>query len=220
MKTRVYLIRHVEAEGNTKLFFQGQTDTDVCGEGWEQLKKLAEQCRNYHFDAIYSSPLSRTRRTADAANKYHSLPVIIDKGVIEINGGSWEGRNWAEISRLYPDLKEIWNDRPWDFCAPGGEPMRGVYARIWKAVTRIAAKHQGGQICVVSHGCAMRNFLCRALGKPIEELNSVPRVSNASISIIDFDFSEDGEPETHVLKLDDNSYLGEPVGSAPKGWGK
>jgi broad specificity phosphatase PhoE len=219
--TRMYLIRHVEAEGNTKLFFQGQTDTDVSGDGIKQLEKLAEQCRYYHFDALYSSPLLRTRRTAQAANRYHGLPMIIDDGIIELDAGQWERVDWGELRRKYPELCQIWDDRPWDFCAPGGEPIRSMYDRIWKAMVRIAAKHKGQQICVVSHGCASRSFLCHALGKPIEGLNNVPRLSNAAINIIDFDFPETGgEPFTQVVGLNDTSYLGELAADAAKGWGK
>ena len=64
--TRVILVRHCEAQGNTDGTFQGRTDCDISGNGETQLELVALRCRNMPIDVIYSSPLKRAYRTAEA----------------------------------------------------------------------------------------------------------------------------------------------------------
>ncbi len=212
MMTRVLLVRHCEAQGNFKRVFQGHTDAEISENGKVQLELLSVRCRNMEIDAIYSSPLKRAYQTAEAVNTYHRLPIQIDAGLIEIDGGCWEGQLWEKLPELYPEDARAWNARPCDFAPEGGEPMRSVYDRIWNAVTGIVRKNPGKNICVTSHGCAIRNFLCRAMGKPIEELNDVDWCDNTAISIIDFD--EGMNP--HIVLLNDSSHLTEETSTFAK----
>lgn len=201
--TRIILVRHCEAQGNTLGVFQGHTDSDISGNGAAQLDLLGVRCRNMPIDAIYSSPLKRAYQTAEAINQYHNLPIQIDPRLIEINGGEWEGKSWDEREVLCPEQSKIWNTRPFEFSPEGGETMRDVYERIWDAITDIVRKNQEKTVCVASHGAAIRNFLCRALNKPIEELNDVGWSDNTGISIIDFD----ADSHSNVVSMNDASHL-------------
>ena len=71
--TRILLVRHCEAEGNTNGRFQGSSDCGISGNGEKQLELLALRLRNIRMDSIYSSPLKRARMTAEAINRYHHL---------------------------------------------------------------------------------------------------------------------------------------------------
>lgn len=73
--TTIYLVRHCEAMGNINRIFQGHTDEEISDNGRLQLEKLAERFRDIHLDALYSSPLKRAYRTAEAVNRYHQLPI-------------------------------------------------------------------------------------------------------------------------------------------------
>lgn len=201
--TRIYLIRHTEAEGNTRRLFQGHYDGAVSENGRLQLEKLRQRCREYPFAAIYSSPLKRAMETARAARGERKLPIETDERLMEICGGRWEGKPWGEIPQLYPEENRLWEHEPWNFEPEGGEPMRSVYARMRQIVTEIARKNPGRTVCVVSHGCAIRNFLCWAQGWPIERLPDVPWVDNTAVSVIDFDDAL----TPHVCVLGDNSHL-------------
>jgi broad specificity phosphatase PhoE len=185
--TRVYLIRHAEAHGNIGRVFQGHSDGDVSENGIKQLQRLSERCRSLNFDAIYSSPLQRAYKTAQAANLHHGLPIITLDSLKEINGGHWEGKLFKELPVLFPDEHDIWENEPWNFNVQGGESMQEVFERIWGAVQGIVISHPNQSVCVVSHGCAIRNFLCRAYAKELCELNTIDWCDNTAISIIDFD---------------------------------
>lgn len=185
--TRIYLVRHCEARGNADRVFQGSTDADISERGVRQLEKLSERFRSVKLDAIYSSPLRRALCTADAINRYHGLSITIEPEIREINGGHWEGRKWSDFPILFPDEARDWNLAPYRFAPEGGEPMTSVYDRMKKAVCEIARREKNRRIAVVSHGCAIRNFLCFAHGYPIERLNDIDWSDNTGVSVIEFD---------------------------------
>lgn len=200
--TRIYLVRHAEAMGNVEEFFQGQTDCELSEKGKKQLELLAERFRDIPIEAIYSSPLKRTIDTAEAVNKYHNLPIIRDKGLIEINGGVWEGKPWADLPKLYPVEHDLWQNKMQDFYIADGERMTEVFERVKNAVNKIAAENDGRTIAVVSHGCALRNFLCYAMGKPISALKDVGWSDNTAVSLVEY---ENGVPK--IIFKNSNDHL-------------
>ena len=202
---RILLIRHCETEGNLLHVFQGQNDTPVSARGQEQLTLLALRCRNMPIDVIYTSPLGRAVKTAEAVNTYHRVPIKPHAGLLEIHGGIWEGNPIEPFAEAHPEDERAWSERPWEFSPEGGESMREVYARVWKAVREIVAAEPGRNVCIVSHGCAIRNILCQALGKPIEALNDVGWGTNTAISVIDF--LPDGAVD--VVAMNDASHIPE-----------
>lgn len=187
MVTTVYLIRHAQAEGNEKRLFQGHYDGAVSEMGWRQLDQLAEYCRDLPLEAVYSSPLTRAVETAKAVNRYHGLPLQLREGLIEINGGDWEGKPWDCFPVDYPEQNRNWEQFPWLFEAPNGETMRQVYDRVVKAVLEIVRENLGKTVAIVSHGCAIRNFLTFAKGLPVEGISQVGWCDNTAISKITFD---------------------------------
>ncbi|PWL71626.1 MAG: histidine phosphatase family protein [Clostridiales bacterium] len=185
--TTVYLIRHAQAEGNEKRLFQGHYNGAVSEMGWRQLDQLAEYCRDLPLGAVYSSPLTRAVETAKAVNRYHGLPLQLRDGLIEINGGDWEGKPWDCFPVDYPEQNRNWEQFPWLFEAPNGETMRQVYDRIVKTVLEIVRENPGKTVAIVSHGCAIRNFLTFAKGLPVEGISQVGWCDNTAISKITFD---------------------------------
>lgn len=210
--TRIYLIRHAEAEGNVKRVFQGHIDADISVNGEKQLEKLSKRFAHVHLDALYASPLRRAYKTAQAVDFAQHLPIITLKGLMEINGGCWEGRPFRELPELFPQDNETWLKRPWDFAPQDGEPMRQVYARMWETVSSIARKHPGKTVGVASHGCAIRNYLCRARGWPIERLNDISWCDNTAVSIIEY--RNDGQVQ--ITMENDASHLDEELSTFAK----
>ena len=62
--TKIYLIRHAEAEGNLYRRIQGHWDGSITPLGLQQIDALAQRFRREHIDALYCSDLSRARATA------------------------------------------------------------------------------------------------------------------------------------------------------------
>ena len=102
--TEIYVIRHVQAEGNLYRHMQGHWDGDVTAVGVRQRDALAERFKDIPVDAIYSSDLWRARFTASAITKYHDLPIRTDRRLREINIGPWEAEPFANIVWSQPEL--------------------------------------------------------------------------------------------------------------------
>ena len=204
MFTDVYIVRHCEAFGNVTKVFQGVSDFDVTPRGQAQLDLLAERFKTVKLDAIYSSPLLRAKKTAQAINKHHNLPIKINDKLIEIDGGEIEGVCWVDFPITRPVIEYHWLMEPHKFHVPGGEPMTNVYKRSWEAVLDIVKYNRGKSVAIASHGCTIRNIICRAMGKPIEELNSVDWADNTGVYLLRF--SDNELPQ--IVYANDFSHLG------------
>ena len=95
--TTLYLIRHAEAEGNIERRFQGHYNGKISENGEKQLRYLKKRFRKIHLNAVYTSPLSRAVATAEAVNYYAELPLVLDAALMEICGGGFEGKKYAEL---------------------------------------------------------------------------------------------------------------------------
>lgn len=193
MKTRFIVVRHCEAYGNIKRVFNGVSDGDITENGRTQLGFLSERMKGEHFDAIYSSPLRRSVKTAKACNIEAKLPIHILNDLIEINGGKIESVPFADLPKMFPEEMRWWNLEPHNFKIENGESMLHVYERMRNAVLMLNERHFGQSVLLASHGCAIRNLLCWAHGWPIERLNDIDWGENTCVSAIDVD--ENGIPE-------------------------
>ncbi len=205
--TELYIVRHCEAQGNILKTFQGITDYDITPCGAKQLECLAERFKNIKPDVIYSSPLKRAYKTAQAINKYHNLPINIKEKLIEIDGGEIEGISWVDFPTTRPVTEYYWNMEPHKFYVTGGEPMTSVYERAGEVMWELVRENPGKRIAVASHGCTIRNMLCQAMGRPIEELNTVDWADTTGVFLLRFD--KEKLPE--ILLFNDISHLPEEL---------
>ncbi len=183
----VYIVRHCEAQGNLTKRFQGQIDHDITETGALQLKYLAKRFDDVHIDKIYSSPLVRARKTAQAVADTKGLPVILDDGLKELHVGMFENMLFEDFKKDHKQHCENWINTPWNFEAPKGESMRSLYERMWTAVQKIAAENQGKTVLITSHGCAIRNLLCRVLYNDIERMCEIGIGNNTAVTKLIFE---------------------------------
>ncbi len=183
--TRVFLIRHAEAEGNIYRRAQGQYDGAVSAKGLRQIDALAERFRDEKLDALYASDLRRTLATAGAITKYHALPLQPEPRLREINLGSWEDVPFGDL--LYRDPVEMghFNDDPAAWRVSGAETFPALTERIRGVVTELAARHDGQTIVCVSHGMAIRSLLADIAGVPSGEIHRIPHGDNTAVSLLE-----------------------------------
>lgn len=200
--TKIYLIRHAEAEGNLYRRIQGHWDGSITPLGLQQIDALAQRFRREHIDALYCSNLSRARATAEAITRYHDIPAVVTPRLTEICMGVWEGRAWGDIEHDFPEQMRYFNTDPDRWSVPGCEPLRDVQKRMKHAIEDLAARHDGQTIVLVSHGMAIRAYLCTVLGIPNSEMATLPYGDNTSVSLL----LVDGE-RTTVEYYNDNRHL-------------
>src|SRR5437867_12093992 len=85
--TRLYLVRHAQSEENT-----GQDldtgDAGLTKVGREQAQRLGERLAQQKIDAIYASPLGRTRQTAAAIADACGLDIRVTADLREVTLGA------------------------------------------------------------------------------------------------------------------------------------
>lgn len=186
MVTTVYLVRHAAAQGNITKTFQGRIDADLCGYGYDQLKALTERFEGIHIDKLYSSPLKRARMTANAVKP--DMPIELCHDLMEIDGGGFENVKYCELPEKFPVEYDKWTYHMGEFEAPcGGESIVDVYERMSGALTEIARQNLGKTVAVVSHGCAIRTFLCFAKGLDYKDIMQVEWADNTAVAKLIFD---------------------------------
>lgn len=112
------------------------------------------------------TPLSRTRRTAEAifAAGYPPAPLAIEPGLIEQSLGEWHGLAHAELPpKLALPAHAFWplagTERP-----PGGESIADLIERVGPTMERLAEEHAGEDVVIVAHGGTIRAAAAHALG--------------------------------------------------------
>ena len=91
---------------------------------------------------------------------------------MEINGGLFEGKKWDELPLLYPDAYDLWANYHHKFEIEQGESMQQVFERMKNSILSIVNDNLHKTIAVISHGCAIRNFLCYANQLDFAELDN------------------------------------------------
>jgi broad specificity phosphatase PhoE len=158
-------MRHGQTEANLNgIVNGGGSDTPLLPGGRAKLKSVGDALNDVEFDACYSSPLGRTRRSAQIVlgqNKYWNNDaddIKIIKGLADINMGKAEGRSNSDILREYGAnaLKTGAINDP-DFKSPiGAETTYHFVKRFDKAMNSIVedkANHNR-TVFVVAHSSA------------------------------------------------------------------
>jgi len=195
--TRVYIIRHAEAQGNLFRRGQGHMDGRVTPKGEKQIDCLARRFKEIAVDAIYSSDMSRTIDTAGAILRTHPKLILrTDPALREINMGAWEDRAWGDIARENPDMLRYFNHDPDKWFVPGGESFEHLQKRITSAVYKIAARHDGQTVVIVSHGMAIRSLMCEISGIPSGESMTIAHCENTAVALLEISRKSDIADDT------------------------
>ena len=166
MRTTIYLIRHGECAGNREGLFRGRYDFLLNEVGIEQARSLAGELKGVHFDAVYSSPLSRALETAKAICEGREIEPIVEQGFNNIHLGAWEGKPKKEIAEKFPKEFRLWRTEPEKLRMAGAETLEKVQARAVKALARITEERMGEGFAVLTHRAVIKPLIAGILGIP------------------------------------------------------
>ncbi len=182
--TRIFLIRHGEAEGNLYRRAQGQFDTPLTPRGRAQAEALAARFADIRLDAVWSSDLARARETAEAAARGSGVTVRQDPRLREIALGVWEDMPWGNIEERWPEQLRYFSFEPHRWSVPGSETLESVQNRMEAAVLSLAEAWPDGTVAVASHGMAIRALLARVTGVRAEEIRRVQHPENTAVALL------------------------------------
>ncbi|MEA1872307.1 MAG: histidine phosphatase family protein [Chloroflexota bacterium] len=160
---KLILARHGETVWNVEKIYRGRTDVNLDEVGIKQAELLGKYLSNWELAAIYSSPLSRARDTANIIARYQKIGVQIAEGLIDFDYGEWQALPEQEAKRLYPSLLNEWHNNPHKVRMPGGESLEDVRKRAIEVVKDVLSNYQGC-VVLVSHRVVNKVLICSLLG--------------------------------------------------------
>lgn len=184
-KTRIYLIRHGEVEGDGTHRYNGHADVPLSKRGVAQYHQLKERLADKRISTCYTSDLSRCVVGAEIIGSHLGLTPVRERNLRELDIGIWEGKSWAELQSIYP---QEWQARLADivnYRVPQGESLTDLHNRIIPVINAIVGRHKGEDLLVVAHGGANRVILLNAIGAPLSALFNIEQ-DYCCLNIIDF----------------------------------
>lgn len=170
---RIYIIRHGETNLNITGNLQGHIDPELNQNGIDLAKITGEGLADVEFAYAITSPLKRAYVTAEniiRANKHKDIPLTVDKRLMEMAFGEWEGKC------TNPDNFELgidnWPDffhKPFEFVGcKGFEGCAKLIERCNPLLDEIIAKDgdTDKNMLLATHGCTVRALCNRFYDDP------------------------------------------------------
>jgi len=182
--TVFHLVRHGEHVLAGRVLAGRTPGVGLSERGRAEIAAVAERFAGEDIAALYSSPLQRTKETAEILSARLDLPVGYREDVIELDFGEWTGLSFDQVR-----AHQGWES--WRVCrsitaVPGGESMRQVQERAVGALLDLHRAHHNGTLIIVSHGDVIRAAVLFALGMPIDSYSRL-EIGLASTSTIRID---------------------------------
>ena len=172
----VYLVRHGETAWSLSGQHTGLTDLPLTPRGELEAIRLAERLKGIAFEKVFTSPLQRAVRTSQLSGL--SARAELDRDLLELNYGEYEGRRTSEIRAERPDW-QLFRDG-----CPGGESPQQVGARADRVVKRVRAIR--GNALIFSSGHILRVLSARWLGVE-PAAGRYLSLSTASLSVLGYE---------------------------------
>ncbi|GAC1438156.1 MAG: alpha-ribazole phosphatase [Sediminibacterium sp.] len=155
----IYLIRHT-TPAIAKGICYGQSDLDVTA----TFAAEAERTRVHlpvNIQTIYSSPLQRCRKLAEALFPQHQIQLHED--LKELHCGHWEMQPWDAIPKteMQPWMEDFVN-----VPVPGGESYTQLHQRVINCLQLIC--QEAGPVAIVAHGGVLRSIASHITNTPLK----------------------------------------------------
>jgi broad specificity phosphatase PhoE len=194
--TGVVFVRHGQADfPGKRLYCDDREDPGLTAHGLEQARHAAELLAGLQIDAVYASPMQRTRATAAAIVEATGAPLFLDDQLKERPFGIWDGLYFDDIARDYPEEFKAWKQDPVYFVPAGGEAINDHMSRVTGALRRIVAAHTGQLIVVVAHVGPIRMCITDALSMPLAAYRRLT-IDYGSLTRVEY-----GEQQNNLIYL-------------------
>ena len=211
-KKIVYFVRHGQSVGNVAPVFQS-LDSSLSKVGLKQAKFIAKRVSNLNFDKLISSPLIRTRQTAEAISQTTNKPIVFSDLFVEkirpssINGKSYDdsdakakSRAW-EASLVSEGLKIEDGENYNEITKRAGDALNFLYEQPEKIIV------------VVTHSYFLRVLVAKVLlGDTLspQSFNNFIKVistENTGITVLKFEGAFEQDPCWRLWIHNDHAHL-------------
>ncbi|NET72886.1 MAG: histidine phosphatase family protein [Sphaerospermopsis sp. SIO1G2] len=220
--TRVIIVRHGQSTYNIERRIQGRTDaSSLTEQGQSDATKTGKALSKIAFQAIYSSPLTRAKSTAEIIYSQlvdKSVTIQTTKSLVEVDLPLWAGMLSKDVQDKFPDDYQTWKTRPHEFKMVINDtqgtqehfPVLALYAQAKQFWQEILSRHSGETVLIVAHNGINRALISTALGIEPSGYHGLQQ-SNCNISVLNF---AGGLDDTVQLEsMNQTQHLGETLPS-------
>lgn len=166
---KIYFVRHAQTTANKNQLIEGHTNGEITQEGITQAQTAADKIKKTHFEAAYTSDLTRCTQTAAIILAHHKLFAITDSRLRGRNYGPYEHKPVGSID--------------WDEEGNTFEDENSYSSRVKEFINEITHKHTKN-VLVITHGGVIRRTLHQYCKKKQEEAMKTD-IPNASVLVVD-----------------------------------
>jgi broad specificity phosphatase PhoE len=148
---QLYFVRHGQTEWNAIHRMQGQWNSDLNERGRAQADVNGQLLSTLGIEALFVSPLDRTRQTADIINQYLKLPINLDDRIKEWDCGDWSGYLYEEVAEKWASEWQAYHADRFHYRGPNCENFPDMIERATPFLEELAA-HPAQRIAIISHG--------------------------------------------------------------------
>ena len=166
--TTIILTRHGHVDWHAPERFRGHADLPLTDSGMEEARAASRRIgATWRVTAVYTSPLSRSRHTAQIIAEPFSLDAQPMDALTDIHYGEWQGLTPDEARARWPDKLALWYRRSDLVAIPGGESLQDLLARVARALRAVVERHSDETVVLVGHDSVNRVILLHALELPL-----------------------------------------------------
>ena len=198
--TTLVLVRHGDTDHTKARTFSGRTGADpsLNEDGRAQIRATGEWLAplSQLGPVVLSSPLRRTRESAEIIGEFLGTSYDVDDGLAEAAFGEWEGLTYKEVLEKDPESFTTWF-RDFDQPAGGtGDSMTGMAARMDEVRERILDLHHGRVVVVVTHLTPIKMMVKHVLELP---MGSIFKTETSPASVTVLAWYDDGRAVVRLL---------------------
>ena len=203
MASRLILVRHGQTDYNLNGRLQGASDIPLNETGLAQARAVGESlAREEAIAAVYSSPLGRAQRTAEAIATHHDLEVTCDARLRERGFGDWEGLTREEIEKEWPFEFALWRAGVLSSLEKARVEHRADVARRFDAACReFSERHESGTVVVVAHGAAISLGLSAMIGAGLGDFYGLASMGNCHRAVVEVRRAREGAGWVRLTSL-------------------
>ena len=180
--TLLLLVRHGQTPTTGKVLPGRAAGLHLADAGLEQARRVAERIKELpKVDAVYASPLERTRQTAEPIARAVGKRITAHKGLLECDFGDWTGAKLADLMKK-PEWATVQRS-PSTFRFPNGESFTEMQTRMVSALDDIRSRHPGGTVVCVSHADPIKAAVAHAMGTHLDLFQRIV-IGTCSVSAV------------------------------------
>jgi broad specificity phosphatase PhoE len=178
---KLFFVRHGEIPANRDKIYAGSSSERLTLVGRKQADEIGRILAQHNIEAVFHSPLMRTKETAEIICQYMACEPRADESFDELKMGPWEGLTEHEIASRYPDQWRLWNSQPANVLIAGRETLSQLQRRVLTGVRAILSKAPSLQtVLIVTHVAIIRVIILSVENGNLNHYRQIP-VPNCSV---------------------------------------